>query len=150
MKICNTESRRYDMHSEIPAASTLEPILFLMFFNDFLVIYKVLLFADDSKMMLEVSNENDTRCLQTDINNLMNWCIENMIPLNANKCNIFTASRATRPIHRVYSLADQIIERKDTIRDLGVILNRKLSFSDHIEQTTLKSCQLIGCIQWAN
>lgn len=150
VKIGKAESRKYRMSSGVPAGSTLGPILFLMFINDLPDVIqnaKVLLFADDSKMFLEIDDQRDTAILQTDINNMMRWCHDNMLPLNINKCNIFSASRAITPNYANYSMAEHIIERKETIRDLGVILDRRFSYGDHIEQTTLKCRQLIGCIK---
>lgn len=126
VKIGNATSRQYCMSSGVPAGSTLGPILFSMFINDLPEVIqhaKVLLFADDLKMLLEISNVSETRKLQTDINNMIRWCNKNELSLNINKCNIFTASRATNPIQNNYSIGDQSIERKETIRDLGVILS---------------------------
>ena len=121
-----------------------------MFINDLpdvMMHAKMLLFADDSKMYKEISNVNDTERLQTDINNMMRWCDENRMPLNFNKCNIFTASRVDRPIYVNYLMGEHVIERTETIRDLGVLLDRRFSFGDHIEQTTIKCRQLVGCIK---
>lgn len=39
--------------------------------------------------------------LQIDIGNMMRWCDINKLPLNFNKCHIFTASRAMRQIRAV-------------------------------------------------
>lgn len=150
VKIGDIRSRQYRMTSGVPAGSTLGPILFAMFINDLpdiIVHAKMLLFADDSKMFLEISNVDDTERLQADINNMMRWCDENKLPLNLNKCNIFTASRADWPIQVNYSMGGHFIEKKETIRDLGVELDRRFSFGDHIEQTTTKCRQLIGCIK---
>lgn len=52
------------MLSSVPAGSTLGPILFINDLPDVIENTKVLLSADDSKMSLEISNENDTTCLQ--------------------------------------------------------------------------------------
>lgn len=39
------------------------------------------------------------------------------------------------------------IERKQEIRDLGVLLDRRFAFGHHIEQVTIKCRQIIECIK---
>lgn len=70
----------------------------------------------------------DRRASQNDINNMMRWYDANKLPVNINKCHIFTASR-------------------ETIRDLGGILGRRFLSGDHIKHTTLKCRKLIACIR---
>lgn len=112
---------------------------------------KVLLFADDIKISLEVyssNGSNNSSWLQDDINRVMRWCEDNRLFFNQQKCHIFTAIRNdTSFIETQYTLNDYIIERKDDIRDLGVLIDKRFHFGHHIEQLTKKCRQLVGCIK---
>lgn len=154
VKIGNSKSRIYNSPSGVPAGSTLGPLLFSMFINDIVETVQhatVLLFADDIKIAQEirtVNGLNNTFMLQRDINNLMRWCDQNRLYFNRSKCAIFSAYRDnTRFIEATYKMDEHEIERQQEIRDLGVLLDRRLSFGHHIEQITVKCRQLIGCIK---
>lgn len=154
VKIANVTSRTYMSPSGVPAGSTFGPLLFTIFINDIvesLQFVKPLLFADDIKISLEIraiNGNNNADLLQRDISNLMNWCNHNRLYFNLQKCAIFSIYRDnTQPIEFCYQMNQHIIERKDEIRDLGVLLDRRLTFGLHIEQITMKCRQLIGCIK---
>lgn len=80
VKIGSVTSRIYISLSGVPAGSTLGPILFSIFINDFVDAVKhamVLLFADDVKAFRQIVDSNDSRRLQQDINNMIAWCDAN-------------------------------------------------------------------------
>lgn len=154
VKIGKMKSRVYSSPSGVPAGSTLGPLLFTMFINDIVDVVEfviILLFADDIKAVLEireVNGRNNASLLQRDINNLMRWCALNRLFFNISKCVIFSAYRDNaRFIDVTYTMNDQSIERRDEIRDLGVLLDRRFTFGHHIEQITIKCRQLVGCIK---
>lgn len=150
IKIGKHKSRFYSTPSGVPAGSTLGPIVFSMYINDMADIIEhglLLLFADDSKIMLKISNTNDCLRLQRDINNVLQWCDVNRLQFNNQKCAIFTAARSANYIQKNYRINEHIIQRHAEIRDLGVWLDRCFTFGHHIEQITIKCRQLIGCIK---
>lgn len=150
VKIGEFMSRTYNSPSGVPAGSTLGPILFSIYINDLVDAVKfalVLLFADDVKILKEITDANDTRMLQEDINNILVWCERNRLYFNNKKCAIFTASRSTSFIASHYVVGDYVIERKNDIRDLGVMLDRKFTFGLHIETITASARQMIGYIK---
>lgn len=150
VKIGKHKSRCYSTPSGVPAGSTLGPIVFSIFINDMADVIEhgiLLLFADDSKIMLKISNTTDCLRLQHDINNVLEWCNQNRLQFNNQKCAIFTAARSANHIQTNYQINEHSIERLTEIRDLGVWLDRCLAFGHHIEQITIKCRQLIGCIK---
>ena len=55
-------------------------LLFLLFINDLpqtIEFCNILLFADDIKLFLEISNEEDCQKMQSDWNKITNWCNTN-------------------------------------------------------------------------
>lgn len=150
VQIGENKSRTYTLASGVPPGSTLGPILFSIFINDVTEVVQhanVLLFADDIKLMMEIGARTDTYCLQEDLNRIGEWCKTNCIFFNEDKCAIFTAYRTKNYINGVYMIADKQIQRKQEIRDLGILLDHRLSFAHHIEQLTAHARQLIGYIK---
>lgn len=150
VKIGNETSRIYESPSGVPAGSSLGPLLFSVFINDMVDVVRlvsILLFADDFKILKQIANSNDTRRLQENIDNILGWCIDNRLPLNEQKCAIFTAGRIRSPIETNYSIGNQRVERKNEIRDLGVTLDQKFTFGTHIENITTSARRMTGYIK---
>lgn len=101
---------------------------------------RIILFADDMKLVKIVGEMMDSEKLQSDIHGVMEWCEANHLFFNKKKC--FTAYRTTA----VYVLGDHVIERCFIIRDRGILLDPKFTFAYHIEQITAHARQVIGYI----
>ena len=138
--------------------SILGPLLFILFIND---IYDridpntgISLYADDTKIWKPISSENDCKTLQIDINRLQDWCADNKMSFNIEKCYALTvkATKATNslltdelPFSKIfYSLDDKIIDYSLQERDLGIIMNGKLNFEDHHQAIITKAYQFLG------
>lgn len=96
-------------------------------------------FADEKKIGSIVRNRNDAVKLQQAIDKFLDWCKLNGLSVNANKCKIITFTHKRNPIMYDYIMNDHPIERVSSIRDLGVLLDHKLNFNEHIEYITTKA-----------
>jgi hypothetical protein len=70
--------------------------------------------------------------IQSDLNRLIEWCEANALVLNVGKCKSITFSRLRHPIEFSYMLGGIILDRVDSINDLGVIIDSKVSFTESI------------------
>jgi hypothetical protein len=70
-----------------------------------------------------------------------------MPPLNVNKCKTLTFIRSFHPIIASYVLNGKILERVCSMTDLGVILDSKLSFREHINSVVNKGSAMFGFIK---
>jgi hypothetical protein len=73
----------------VPQGSHLGPLFFIADINDVLGIFEnvgVLAYADDLKLYMRVSNIEDCRLFQQDLDRLQGWCREKKYDLNAEKC----------------------------------------------------------------
>ncbi len=135
VKIKSFISKEIKVTSGVPQGSHLGPLLFLIFINDIGEILKdvsFLLFADDLKIYLRISSEQDHVRLQNAINALLNWCRLNKMHLNASKCKLMSFYRSRSPVKFLYKIHDEVLESCDTIKDLGITFDNSLSFNAHI------------------
>jgi len=90
-----------------------------------------------------VSNQDDSTDLQKGFCALKEWSDYWLLKLNIKKCNVLFLSYSNTIIKYKYSASvDNMIidlERCNNLRDLGVIVDSKLSFSDHITEKVNKS-----------
>ena len=59
----------------------------------------------------------------------------------------FTLYRTSTVILFNYEIKSIILSRRDFIKDLGVILDRKLSFHDHMDAIISKSKAMLGLVR---
>lgn len=133
--------------SGIPQGSHLGPLLFNFYINDIgnnLSNSNYLLYADDAKIFNVIRNESDCVSLQRNITALAEYCSENQLFLNVNKCFIISYTRKRNVITYNYHLNNSKLTRVQKIRDLGVILDANLSFTDHYDHIIKKSFQQLG------
>ena len=131
--------------SGVPQGSHLGPLLFILFIND-LPLYvahsKLLLFADDAKLYCEVASVRDAIDLQADLSSLNQWCMDNKMDLNADKCYTISFSRKQSTVHYPYSIHHKVLAREDQVKDLGVIFDTKLSFNQHVSVAVKKALRV--------
>lgn len=134
--------------SSVPQGSVLSPLLFALFINDLppLIKAQILLFADDLKIFRTIKSLNDSLQLQNDINTIYNWCTTNKLEINTNKCNYMSFTRKTQTnIHQSnYNINGVALIQVNTIRDLGIVFDSRLSFEPHIKNITSRAYKILG------
>lgn len=148
----NVTSKLIDVLSGVPQGSHLGPLLFTLFINDLPNVIKfsnVLMYADDVKIFLSFNQYADHRLLQQDLDSFLSWCNLNLMELNLKKCKHMSFYRGNH-IKLNYSLGNHQLENCDTMLDLGVLLDAKLNFINHISITVNKARCILGFIKrWA-
>jgi hypothetical protein len=69
--------------------------------------------------------------IQSDLNRLAECCEANALELNVGKYKSITFSRVRLPIEFSYTLGGIILDRVDSINDLGVLMDSKMYFTGH-------------------
>ena len=144
------ESPIYFSTSGVPQGSHLGPILFLMFVNDIVLAVKhsnCSIFADDLKIYKKINSSLDARLLQGDLDAVHNWCTLNRMSLNVSKCYHITFTKKRRPLPTSYSINGVTLQKVETIRDLGVHLDSRLTFIHHIDNITARAARMSGFIK---
>ncbi|KAJ2944969.1 hypothetical protein O0L34_g1866 [Tuta absoluta] len=145
----NYHSNTFYTRSGVSQGSTLGPSLFLIMINDLpkvLKAAKCLMFADDLKLFLSVGNTEDCQNLQSDIDAVTDWCVINNLHFNVAKCRVLSYTRSIAPIIFPYAIDSVPLERVESIRDLGIVMDSRLDFHDHITTICKDASKTLGFI----
>ena len=148
VSIHEATSQWAEVKSGIPQGSVLGPTLFIIFINSLpdTTISPLFLFADDAKIFREITSATDQQTLQDDINNLYKWTQDSLLTFNLEKCTSMTISRSGNNV-RQYSLNNSPLNSTSKERDLGVILDNRLHFDQHIQAKINKANSIMALIR---
>ena len=139
----------------VPQGTILGPLLLLLYINDLpncLTNCKSRMYADDTHLTYASSNlENVQFCLNEDLANVFDWLQANKLTLNMTKTEfMLIGSRqrldtlTTSPTIRMNST--QVSNVRAT-KSLGVMIDDKLDWHNHIEKLTKKIASGIGALK---
>ena len=152
VKLDNSLSDRLPIQCGVPQGSILGPLLFLLFINDLcnlpLSMYP-LLFADDTTLLCSSSNVNNLiDTVNHDLDVLSKWFSTNKLLLNVKKTQFMLFSLNNAVLNRNVHIAidNCAINRVTSTKFLGVIIDCKLTWSEHITHVSKKVSKSIGII----
>ena len=133
------------------------PLLFLICINDLIVcceIYsEIYLFADDAKLFHYILHASDHCLLQSGINELRDWTKNWLLKININKCKVLSVGRDVGK-NNTHSTIDNnkphshiTLQYSSQCKDLGVLIDEKLNFSDHVHEQINKAYSMVGIIK---
>jgi hypothetical protein len=133
--------------SGIPQGSVLGPSLFLIFINDLPdgVDSITALFADDTKVYRPVNTDSDIQQLQVDIDTLYGWSTKWQLPFNEGKCKLLHYGRNNPKTQ--YTIGESEISSTVQEKDLGVVFDPTLTFSEHHDKAVAKANSRLGLIK---
>ena len=137
--------------SGVPQGSVLGPVLFICYINDMpdVVSSFIYMYADDTKLCRETGNSSDCTKLQLDLNNIQNWADQWQLKFNSTKCKVMYLGNGND--RSKYSMRDNGIEvsleSAGEEKDLGVWIDDKLKFTNHIGHVVAKSNQILSLIK---
>ena len=105
-----------------------------------------LLYADDVKIYRKITSPSDGQLLQNDLNQLRAWSVRWGLKLNPSKCKSFTMTLRRAPVQTKYFIGSTELEHVKEIRDLGVILDSKLTFSSHVDNIVKRANRGLGLL----
>jgi len=151
VNINGAKSILLDVLSSVPQGTVLGPILFLILLIDIDVnIYSnVSSFADDTRISHGITSEEDVAQLQSDLQIVYEWQQENNMLFNEKKFELLRYGKnqdIKDTTNYTGPLKNQIGE-KQCVRDLGIMINNTLTFTDHITKVCNKANQMCGWIQ---
>ena len=135
----------------VPQGSNLGPLLFLIFINDLphaSRLFQCTLFADDStltaafpKNTLDISTR-----LNTELELINSWLTANKIVINADKTKYISFSYSKAINLNLIKIGRAKIKEIDSIKFLGIYLDKSLNFKSHINYISKKLSKSIGIL----
>ena len=148
---CSEMSEFVDVNYGVPQGSILGPLLFTLYIDD--IVQQVehcdlQLYADDT--ILYYSHE-DVNCidyfLNSDLKRIHDWMCSNKLSLNVDKteCILFgTRSMLTKRKNLNVQISGKLIQCKEAVKYLGVIIDQELKWNDHIEYLCKRISKLVN------
>jgi len=130
----------------------LGPLLFLLYINDLPNISKKLkfyLFADDTNIFYQCTDLDQLeKSINRELKKLSLWLNANRLALNISKTNFVIFAAKNKPIKNVTILINKkAIQQKDYVKYLGVLIDSKLTFKNHISAIALKVSRITGAMR---
>ena len=143
--------------SGVPQGSILGPLLFVIFINDICDTIspesRIALYADDTKLWREINSYNDHITLQNDIDSLHNWSSANKMKFNSNKCAVLSIKNSKHTADVLpfstyfYMLGNELIDYTNEVKDLGILINPTLNWSEHFNKLYSKANSTLGLLK---
>ena len=140
----------------VPQGSILGPLLFILFINDLplhVTDCKIDIFADDTTIYFSHKDLGlINNVLQNELNNIIRWCDVNKLVINVTKTKamvISTHQKRSRygSVELNLYISSSPIEYVNSFKILGVIIDRNLSFIEHVN-SLCSSLASVLCLFW--
>ena len=144
--------------SGVPQGSILGPTLFVLFLNDIVSEIdhdtNILMYADDTKIWRQMKPLQDHLALQKNIDCLFDWAVRNKMKFHPTKCKVLMVSKFNSPLVDVlpctqffYSMGFEVLDYVNSEKDLGILVNRTLNFTEHAKMLYSRANQRFGLMK---
>ena len=79
---------------------------------------------------------------------MFSWTLNSLLLFHPNKCfTMHISSKLNETITHAYTMNNRILENKSELKDLGILIDEHLKFSNHIAEKVNKANQIMGLIR---
>ena len=129
------------------------PLLFSIYIDDLVDVCEneLYLYADDSTLFARIPSNKDIRSVEESLNrdllNMKSWADKWMVTFEPSKCKMMIISRKRTPSKLNLYLGNSPLDTRDDIEILGVTIDRKLTWSKHIQSVSSRAGQRLGALR---
>ena len=147
VQVGDYKSDTLTINKGVPQGSIIGPLLFLLYINDIVDFVDVesVLFADDASFIILAPTLQELydkiKKLFEDLNR---YLLSNKLVPNLKKSKLMFFNSRPKPVLEAIMFGNEVIDWVDEFKYLGLVLNSKMSFSNHIERVCTRISQYIG------
>ena len=131
----------------MPQGSVLGSFLFLVYVNDLVNCsnFKTVLYADDTVLTMPSNTVSNLKFkVEAELKKVLNWYRSNKLSLNYKKLKCYFLIRDQTNKNFTISINDQPVISGISIKYLGVVIDKELSWKQHAEHITSKLSIALG------
>ena len=151
VKVGQSLSNMLDIFKGVPQGSILGPVLFNIFLNDiFLFVNKCDLYnyADDNTLSKsDKSLDTVISALEYDSKSLISWFSFNKMQANPEKFQAIAIGPKTHSQNITFNLNNNTIKCDDEVKLLGITIDFKLNFNNHISNICKKAARQLNVLK---
>jgi hypothetical protein len=138
------------MKCGVPQGSTLGPLLFLLYLNDLPSVsnaLKFIMFADDTNVFLRGNNlTNMVNNFNSELLKIADWFAVNRLSLNIQKTHFMHFTNSKQTTEQNLMIEHQCIKKVNVTKFLGIKIDEKLTWKNHIEYINSKISKSLGIL----
>lgn len=151
MKVDGHLSESMAINTGVPQGSILGALLFILYINDIERVPEhcdLSLLADDTLLSITAETYQEAIIkINIDLQKIYRWLCMNKLKVNTQKTKwiCFNASRHVNiALHNDININGEPIERVNSAKYLGIIIDEKLAFHEHFEHVIKKAAKKVG------
>ena len=141
-------SKLISIDTGVPQGSVLGPFLFLVYVNDLVNCsnFNTVLYADDTVLTMPSNTVSNLKFkVEAELQKVLNWYRSNKLSLNYKKTQMLLFDkRSNTNKNFTISINDQPVISGNSIKYLGVVIDKELSWKQHAEHITSKLSIALG------